>query len=257
MRKQLLVFSFIAATNVLADEISLFDWSVYLNGNVIRTVADLPGTISYSDGFFETGLGTLTMTFESDVSTDYNVAIFFDHEIDELTNTFYNEYGMIAGIPVDSRLLYEIDEPGFGTDDSYRDTPDAYNYIGDIYDNFSDFSNRGFDNMIYYDDHTAASLYDFENSVSDDVSMAMGWKFLLSGSETAVLEYTLSSTAPASGFYLAQLDRNSNDMGIYLQSRLNISPINVPEPHIASLAGMGLVALCVFCRSKKVSILSK
>jgi hypothetical protein len=248
MRKVLTVVSLLIATKAFADEISLFDWGLYLNGNVICSTTDLPRDVTFSDNFFETGTGTVTMTFESATPTDLSIAMFFDYEIDELTNTFYNEYGITSGTLVDPRLLYEIDEPGFGTDDSYRNSPDAYNYIGDIYDNFSDFLNLGFDNYIYYDWYTDTYLSDFENPVSDDVSMAMGWNFSLSGNETAVLQYTVSTIAPATGFYLAQLDRDSPETGIYLQSRLNITPVGVPESHIVSLFGMGIISLCFFPR---------
>jgi len=251
MRKILTGIFLLFVTNVFADEISLFDWGLNLNGNVSRSLSTIPRNIVFSDGFFETGLGTITMTFESSTPADYSVAMFFDYEIDEGTNTFYNEYGMTGGTPVDPRLLYEIDEPGFGTADSYRDSQDAYNYIGDIYDNFSEFSNLGFDNKIFYDSYTGTYLSNFEEPISDDVSMAMGWKFSLNSNETAVLQYVISSSAPTTGFYLSQLDRNSSETGVYLQSQLNITSGNVPEPNTLSLFGMGIVSLSILYRSKK------
>jgi hypothetical protein len=244
MRKVLIVVFLLFATNAFADEISLFDWGLYLDGNVIRSTADLPENVVYSDSFFETGLGTVSMTFASSALTDYNVAMFFDHENDELTNTYFNEYGLMSGVLADPRLFYEIDEPGFGTADSYRNSPDDYNYIGDIYDNFSDFSNRGLDNTIFFDGYTDTYLSDFETPISDDVSMAMGWKFSLSDNETAVLEFTVTNSVPLSGFYLTQLDRNSLKSGIYLQSHLNVSSVNVPEPGMMSSIGIGMAMLC-------------
>lgn len=241
MRQIMTLVSLICAADVYADEITLFDWGVYINGTTARSAADLPGNVTFSDDFFETGLGTVTMSFSTATSTDYDVAMFFDHEIDEYENSFFNEYGMAGGAPEDTRLTYEMDEPGFGTGSSTRITPDTYNYIGDIYDNFTAFTKNGFDNQLFYDGYTGESLSGFETPIYDDVSMAMGWKFSLKENEAAVLEYTVSTSAPATGFYLAQLDRTTAGAGIYLQSRLNISPVGVPEPGIVGLLGIGLL----------------
>jgi hypothetical protein len=239
---KILTFVFLLFTsNVFADAILLYDWGVNLNGNVISSSSSLPGNVTFSNDFFETGLGTVTMTFDSPTPQNFSVAMFFDHEIIQEDNTFFNEYGAIEGTPTDSRLLYEIDEPGWGNGE----------YTGDIYENFSNFATSGFDNQIFYDGYTDTYLSDFENPISDDVSMAIGWNFTLNGNETAVLEYTVSSSTPTTGFYLAQLDRNSNGTGVYLQSRLNISSANVPEPNILSLFGMGIVSLFLFYRSKR------
>jgi hypothetical protein len=248
MRKGLVVLSLLFAMNVSADQISLFDWGLYLNGTVTRSIADLPGNVTISDGFFETGLGTITMSFESVSPTNISTAMFFDYEIDEQVNTFFNEYGITGGTSVDPRLTYEIDEPGFSTGD----------YIGDIYDNFLDFSNRGLDNKTFYDGYTNTNLSDFESPISDDVSMAMGWQFALNGNETAVLEYTVSSSTPETGFYLAHMDHNSLGTGIYLQSRLNTSSVNVnvPEPSAFSSLGIGIIFLLFFYRRQKKALVN-
>jgi len=224
--------------NVNADEISLFDWGLNIDGAIFNSASDLPANATVSDGFFAMGLGTITIMFgaEADVTT-HSGAAFLDYEIDEAGTTFFNEYGIIEGTSDDARLSYEIDEPGFGNGA----------YTGDIYDNFVDFQTSGFDGKVFYDGITGTSLSDFENPISDDVAMGMGWKFALNTDETAWVEYTVSATKPTSGLYLAQMDRNSEGTAMYLQSRLNISP-NVPEPGLISLLGIGLIVIGFFRR---------
>ena len=258
MFRLLSILSLIFTVNVYADVISLDSWGLNINENIISSVNDLPGNVIFSDDFFTTGTGTVSISFASDIPTDYSVAMFFDHEIIQEDNTFFNEYGAKVGTSSDSRLSYEIDEPGYGIyEDGYEPTGDFdvdvehLVYMGDIYDNFSNFTVYGLDNQLYYDWYTDTYLSDFEDPISDDVSIAMGWNFSLNGNETAVLEYTVSTIAPTSGFYLAQLDHNSPETGIYLQSRLNITPVGVPEPNVLSLFGMGVISLCFLSRNKR------
>lgn len=253
-----LILSFIFTVNLHAGVISLDSWGLNIGGSTVSSVADLPGNVVFSDDFFVNGTGTVSISFGSDIPADYSVAMFFDHEIMQEDNTFFNEYSAVVGTLVDSRLSYEIDEPGYGIyEDGYEPIGDSdvdaehLVYMGDIYDNFSNFPVYGLDNKLFYDWYTDTYLLDFEKPISDDVSMAMGWNFSLNGNETAVLEYTVSTVVPTSGFYLAQLDHNSPEIGIYFQSRLNITPVGVPEPNVLSLFGIGFVSLCFLSRKKR------
>lgn len=239
MFRILLILSLTFTVNIYADVVSLASWGLNINGNTVSAVNALPGNVIFSDDFFATGTGTISISFESNTPANYSVAMFFDHEIIQEDNTFFNEYGVIEGIPVDPRLQYEVDEPGYGNGD----------YTGDIFDNFSNISAYGLDNQLFYDWYSDTYLSDFKNSISDDVSMAMGWNFSLNGNETAVLEYTVSTIAPTTGFYLAQLDRASPETGIYLQSQLNVTPVGVPEPNVMSLFGIGVISLCFLSRN--------
>ena len=75
----------------------------------------------------------------------HNILVFLDIEIDELVNTFFNEFGSVVGAP-GAGLSWEIDEPGY--------------VFGDIYTNF------------------VAGALDGTNGVPsgspDDVSFALG-----------------------------------------------------------------------------------
>lgn len=135
----------------------LYDWAFNVDGTIYEFTAgdSMPvgGTLNSE------GLGTLT--WSTSVSGSHNFIAFFDHEIQEATNTFFNEYGEAINTQATIQS-WEIDEPGF------RD-PNP----GDIYD------------------HVLAGALDNINAVPqptpDDVSWAMGWDFNLLSGENALI----------------------------------------------------------------------
>jgi hypothetical protein len=204
----LLVF---AAGNVRAD-IALFDYAFNLNGDIYSNTTVVPG-LNAAAFDTATGLGTLTFTYNPGVAGSYNFSAFFDHELSESTTTFFNEVGSVSGIP-GAGLTWEIDEPEY--------------IFGDIYTNFT---NNTLDNSI-------GTLN------PEDVSMALGWNFILTADEQATLSFQLSTTAPPSGFYLQQFDPDSGE-NIFLSSAASITPTGVPESDstpILLLACLTLIA---------------
>ena len=70
-----------------------------------------PGGVDISLFDLITGLGSIEVTVSG--AGDHVVIGFFDYEIDETTDTFYNETGSAVGTAA-ARQTWEIDEPGFG-----------------------------------------------------------------------------------------------------------------------------------------------
>lgn len=200
-----------------ANTIGLFDYGFNVDG----TVSTSPAGVNL--GLFNTGTGLGTITATINGTGAHSFIAFFDHEIDETINTFYNEFGSANGAPIAGRS-WEIDEPGF--------------VFGDIYSNF-----------------TAGTL---DNSVGttdpEDVSMAMGWNFNLAAGQTASIQFSLTTLEPTSSlFYLQQLDPESQ-ASVYLSSDLTIrggGDNQVPEPSTLVLvfSGIGLVVAKKFRKS--------
>jgi hypothetical protein len=193
--------------------IYLFDWAFYVDATTYEAgLGDSMPTTGSLDG---SGLGTLTWT--TSVDGAHNIIAFFDHEIAEPLNTFWNEYGTTTGT-LDTGQSWEIDEPGW--------------IFGDIYDN------------------VMAGTLDNSNGVPiglpDDVSMAMGWNFTLASAETSTIVFNLGITQPSSGFYLTHTDPDSQE-SIYFSSTNTIrggdQAAVVPIPSAVFLLGSGLVGL--------------
>ena len=211
------------ASNVAqAATIALFDYGFNIDGTVSMPFQGdpVPSGVNLS-GFDDiTGLGAIGVTMTGAGAHSFDA--FFDHEIDEAINTFFNETGAATGTALAGQS-WEIDEPGDSN--------------GDIFVNFQD---SALDNGI------GTSV--FGNTVfPDDVSMAMGWDFSLAVGDMALIEFVLSELAPTSGFFLSHSDPDSNAT-IYLSSTLTVSAI--PVLAAVWLFGSGLLGLIGIGRTK-------
>jgi hypothetical protein len=204
-------------SSAVAATIALFDWAFNADGTVFTPPGPLPGAFDTSGFDFASGLGTVKWTGGA-VGANSFIA-FFDHEIDEAVNTFFNEFGATAGTPAAGQS-WEIDEPGF--------------VFGNIYSNVS------------------SGFLDNSNAVpagsEDDVSMALGWDFDLSNPlDVAVITMVFNDSPPAFGFYLIHTDPDSG-ANVYFSSSLEIRPI--PLPGAMLLLGSGLASLWFYNRKK-------
>lgn len=193
--------------------VALFESASNVDGVVTTITGDPPLGTS--------GLGTISFIVTG--AGLHNVDLFVDHELSEPQNTFSNEIGNVFGVPAAGQS-WEIDEPGFS--------------FGNIYSNF-----------------TASSLDNSNPAASwpDDVSMALGWDFLLAAGETATVSFTLSETAPTSGFYLAHSDPASRET-VYFSSALRVDGggTRVPDGGSAIALLGASVALMAALRRKLI-----
>jgi hypothetical protein len=215
-----------------AATIGLFDWGFNVDGTTYCNLGPCdndgvaPGTIPGIDvsGFdFLTGLGSIE--FSISAAGSHSLVGYFDHEIDEPINTFFNETGFTSGTAAAGQS-WEVDEPGF--------------LFGNIFDNF------------------VADTLENSNDLSgifDDMAMAMGFDFLLTVGETATVSFNLSETNDAGGlFALEQYDPDS-DASIFFWSDISITgqpPMGLAEPGTLSLLSMGLIGIACARRRRMI-----
>jgi len=212
--------------------------------DLYQRVFNVNGTI-YESGFYPVGSEPLPGVFSGTLDTsglgflsteitgagDYSFVAMLDYEIDEVDNTFFNEYGSTGGT-LAAGQTWEIDEPGW--------------IFGDLYENVLDATLDNSNNV--------------PNGFNDDVSFALGWDFTLTEGQTATIDIFMSEALDTTGFYLAQNDAetgaNYDELTtIFLWSDLSIvgapsstsntstSNISVPEPPVIVLMAIGLLGL--------------
>lgn len=228
-------------TSARADSVTLQDYAFNVNGSSFCPDSTcggqlLPSGLDTSGFDFTTGLGTLIFTFDPGAAGTYFLDAFFDHE---LHDPFFNEYGAAVGSPA-AGTSWQIDEPGFGDG----------NRVGTIFDNT--LANT-LDNTNHVPGATSNLLNDCgangggspDSSCNNDVSLAMGFNFILSAGEDAVITLVIGSLAPSGGFYLQQISPDSRTgNSIFLSGSMAInSTTPVPEPGTMTLLAMGLIAM--------------
>ena len=196
---------------------SLEDWVFNVDGVISE---DFFGDSIPTTGALANGLGTLSL--EVTGGGAHNIIGYFDFEIFEDFNTFFNESGSATGSPAIGQS-WEIDEPGF--------------IFGDIVDN------------------VFAGSLDNANGVAvgfeDDVAIGLGWDFVLLDDDIATIDYVFTDVLPTADFFLTQTDPDLGE-SIYFYSALDVvsaggppgpqpDPVNVPEPPVMYLILLALL----------------
>jgi hypothetical protein len=198
-----------------ADPIDLYQWMFNLDGTIYDSLgldgsSTLPGAFSLTPS--ATGAqGLLQVTVTG--TGAHSFLAFYDYELDETANGFSNETASVSGAP-QAGLSWEIDEPGF--------------VFGDIYTNL------------------LAGAFDNTNNLpgAEDVSVGLGWNFLLGAGETALISLLVSTVAPAAGFFITHMDPTGT--ALYYSTSLAITggpPSQVPESGSLVVLALGLVML--------------
>lgn len=213
-----LLVSFAAPISVRAGDIALYEWGLLQDGIVTGIGDPLPSGSTLDES---TGLGTVRLAFAG--TGAHHGVLFVDHEMSESINSFFNELGSTSVGAPPAGLSWEIDEPGFSVPP------------GDIYFNFLD---NTLDNSIGF-------------STEDDVSMALGWNFVLAAGETAEVLFQLSETQP-SGFHLRQQDPDSGELLFFSSSLRIIGPsTSVSDGDVAMPAlALGAFAMVAAWRAR-------
>lgn len=234
--------SCILSFSAKAGPINIYKMSMYLNSNETGPDSlqdNLIGAnfdtftagldLTFSNGLDADNIGGVSWSLTNNTGADLtNVSLFgfLDADIDEATNTYFNEYGTTADLTLgggSGDILadsFEIDEPGLLT--------------GDIIDNL----------LAGFLDNTNA----LQPATADDASLALGFDIgtLLAG-QSLIATFDISLT---NNNGLGQVDPDSIFQfwfnGIAEVSTVNSPPLTpVPEPVSILLIGLGLVSLII------------
>ena len=192
-------------------------------------LAGVPGLSSSLDTLFPggTGLGTVTLTYNPGPG-NYNVSLWLFEELFPATAT--NEFGAAFGL-LGAGESWQIDVP----DNSYGlelGTLGAGSIVANNAASALDNTNYVPGGLV--DD--AFQCFDDPNC-NDYTSMALGFNFTLAAGEQELLTFKVSTTAPASGFYLKQVapvdSANSQEINYFFSATAETQPVGtsgVPEP---------------------------
>ena len=214
----------LAAACTGSAQVVLRERAFNLNGTISDDPfgAALPAFGGVFNGVIDTWNGLGTMTYSVSGASTYYLSAFFDHDINKAVNTSFNELGSVHNAPLAGQS-WELGDP----------------YNSSIY---SDFSASG---LTHGDLLSGAGV-----NGGDDVSMAMAWSFVLSATDSAVVSWMLSDTAPVSGFYLQQHDPDApanSPADVYLSGTLRINNSGTPGVpdggSTIALLGLGLAFL--------------
>lgn len=207
----------------------------------LGAVSGLSNGLDTSNG--GTGLGSLTLTYNPGGPGTYNVGFWL---FEQLSQPGWNEYGSSGGSAAAGQT-WQIDVPDY----DYNSTDPNFGFLASGAGTIIGNTLAGtLDGTNYVPGNTSEYLLGCSGdpTCNDYVSMAMGFGFTLSSGQEEVINFNVSTTRPASGFYLEQIHpvdgANASETDYFLTGSASTQPIGttVPEPGSAMLVG-GLLAL--------------
>jgi len=213
----------LAGSSAYAGTTALNDWCFNVNGNINLCNGGsglMPGGANIAA--FDTTLSPLlnnlgTATFTLGPGNGQFVLAYMDYDLDYATLGSFTDYGSVVG-SLPSGFSWELDDPNVS------------NIFGDFAGNtLTKTNNVG-----------AASG---APNICCDVTWVLGIGNINVGAgQTGTVNFLVSNTAPASGFYLQQTNSVAGD-SIFMSATAKVTGGTAPEPEMLALLGIGLVAL--------------
>ncbi len=199
--------------------------------------------------FGGTGLGTVDLTFNPGAPGTYNVGFWVFEELFPASGQ--NEYGTSGG-SLAAGQSWQIDTPDFAL--PYDPNTGLPSGAGSIIANTAAST---LNDTNYIPGTLSQYAYDCGPSpnCNDYTSLAQSFNFTLGAGEEEVLSFSVSTTAPTSGFYLEQIapkdGANNNEIDYYYTASAstesvctsNCSAVPEPSSSIPLLALAGVFAL--------------
>jgi hypothetical protein len=238
-------FFLLAAPSAWASP-QLYEWLVNNNGSVTDvydptytwdgTQTNASGVVNTLPAGFTSILGTTAKLTYSGAGS-YSALAYFDYD-------FHVNSAVSTGVPSDDRYgtafgsaaagqTWEIGSALSGTiyADATGNTLTGANTVGDG----TDWTYTG-------------NIYS-----GDEIAMALGYKFNLTAGQTGTISWTTSTTAPTSGFYLADTDYSTGET-VYFSENTSITgggTPSVPEPATITFLALTLVGGIAAFRGKR------
>lgn len=216
-----------------------------LCANTPANLNAIPGVASSLDtAIGGTGLGTVTLTYSAPGT--YKTSLWIWEEL--IPQTAFNEYGTTGGT-LDPSESYQIDvadhsyalgvDPNFGGLAAGAGTIVANTAANTLAN--KNFVPGSTDNSNLFAPCTGLP------TCNDYTSLALGTTFTLGANEQETLSFTVSTTAPTSGFYLKQIDpgtgTGSPEVDYFYSLTATTQQVGGPTvPEANSWFGLGMLA---------------